>query len=168
MGNDAPGGNQCYILANDEGQAAEDLDLVKKLIAVNPLLAERLDIKAKAIERRDGRGFLKILPAQFAVGEHGKTFRFAGIHGYRDWTLLEAMQPDPTRADALTWITSYASIYHKPGVPLFDLCQQGRAGADPRLVFSWYAADYTTDPDFAGADPETRANPSRGRRGDPS
>ncbi len=72
------------------------------------------------------------------------------------------MQPDPTRPHALTWITSYASIYHKPGVPLFDLCQQGRAGRDPRLVFSWYAADYTTDPDFAGADPETRANPPRG------
>jgi hypothetical protein len=170
VGNDARGGNQCYILANDEGQAAEDLDLVKKLIAVNPLLAERLEIKAKAIERRDGRGFLKILPAQFAVGEHGKTFRFVGfdeIHGYRDWSLLEAMQPDPTRPDALTWITSYASIYHKPGVPLFDLCQQGRAGRDPRMVFSWYAADYTTDPDFANADPETRANPSRGTWVDP-
>src|SRR4029453_11105808 len=61
-----------------------------------------------------------------------------------------------------TWITSYASIYHKPGVPLFDLCRQGRAGRDPRMLFSWYAVDYTTDPDFANADPETRANPSRG------
>ena len=33
-----------------------------------------------------------------------------------------------------------------PGVTLFDLCAGGRAGTDPRMLFSWYAADYTTDP----------------------
>ncbi len=72
------------------------------------------------------------------------------------------MQLDPTRPDAQMWITSYASLYHRPGVPLFDLCRIGRAATDPRMVFSWYAADFTTDPDYAGLDPETRANPSRG------
>lgn len=159
-------GAQCYLLANDEGQAADDLDLAKKLIAVNPLLSERyLTVKQKEIVRQDGRGFLAILPAGDVVGSHGKTYRFCGfdeIHGYRTWDLLEAMQLDPTRPDAVQWITSYASLYHKPGVPLFDLCAQGRAGRDPRMFFSWYAADYTTDPDFADAAPETRANPSRG------
>jgi len=30
------------------------------------------------------------------------------------------------------------------------------------MFFSWYAADYTTDPALADTDPETRANPSRG------
>ncbi len=171
VANDSPGGNQCYLLANDEGQAADDLSLVKKLIAVNPLLADRLTIKQKVIERRDGRGLLMILPAQDVAGSHGKTYRFAGfdeIHAYRTWDLLEAMQLDPTRTDALMWITSYASIYHKPGVPLFDLCAQGRAGRDPRMLFSWYAADFSTDPDFAEADPETRANPSRGSWTDPN
>ena len=59
--------------------------------------------------------------------------------------------PDADRALA---ITSYASIFHKPGEPLFDLCAIGRAQRDPRIYFSWYAADYTTDPDFAAADPE--------------
>jgi hypothetical protein len=134
------------------------------LIAATPLLGERLVVRQKLIERADARGFLMILPAQDVAGTHGKTYRFAGfdeIHGYRSWDLLEAMQLDPTR-DALMWITSYASIYHKPGVPLFDLMQQGRAGADSRMFFSWYAADYTTDPDYVEADPETRANPSRG------
>jgi len=28
------------------------------------------------------------------------------------------------------------------------------------MLFSWYAADYTTDPDCADAMPEVRANPS--------
>src|SRR5262249_27725074 len=145
VANDDPAGNQCYILANDEGQAADDLSLAKKLIECNPLLSERLVIRQKSIVRRDGRGFLQILPAGDIVGTHGKTFKFCGfdeIHGYRTWDILEAMQPDPTR-HSLTWITSYASIYHKPGVPLSDLCRQGRAGTDPRMLFSWYAADFT-------------------------
>lgn len=164
LGNDPAGGNQCYLLANDEGQAGDDLSLAKKLIAVNETLSDRLVVRQKQIERRDAKGFLAILPAQDIAGSHGKTYDAAGfdeIHGYRTWDIFEALQLDPTRPDALMWVTSYASIFHKPGVPLFDLCQQGRAGADPRMLFSWYAADYTTDPDFATADPETRANPSR-------
>jgi hypothetical protein len=57
------GGNQCYILANDEGQASDDLELAKKLIRVNPILDNMVEIKLKIIERKDGRGFLQILPA---------------------------------------------------------------------------------------------------------
>ena len=41
------------------------------------------------------------------------------------------------RPDAQLWITSYASIFHRPGVPLIDLCRIGRAGDDPRMLFSW-------------------------------
>jgi hypothetical protein len=167
---DAPAGNECYLLANDEDQAGDDLSLAKKLVAVNPVLSDWLKPCAKVIERRDGAGFLEILPAQDIVGTHGKTFRFCGfdeIHGYRTWDILEAMQPDPTRLDALTWITSYASIYHRPGVPLFDLCLAGRRGDDPRMLFSWYAGDYTTDPDCTDLDPEARANPSRTSWNDP-
>src|SRR4029453_13107605 len=76
--------------------------------------------------------------------------------------LLEAMQLDPTRTDALMWVTSYASIYHRPGVPLFDLLATGKRGADPRMFFSWYAADYVTDPAFENLSPEGKANPSAG------
>jgi hypothetical protein len=41
--------------------------------------------------------------------------------GCRTWDLLEAMQLDPARRDSQMWVTSYARIYQKPGVPLFDL-----------------------------------------------
>lgn len=163
------GGNQCYCLANDEGQAADDLELAKKLIRANPVLAEAVTIRQKIIQRRDGKGFLEILPAQDVAGSHGKTYLFAGfdeIHEYRTWDLLEAMQLDPTRPDAMMWVTSYASIYHKPGVPLFDLCAAGWRGDDPRMLFSWYAADRTTDPAFENALPEDRANPSKDSWGD--
>ncbi len=165
VANDSAGGNQAYLLANDSDQAGDDLELAKKLLSVNPLLAQAVGVRQKTIERVDGKGFLEILPAQDIAGTHGKTYKFAGfdeIHAYKDWDLLEAMQLDPTRTDAVMWATSYASIYHRPGVPLFDLCAAGRAGKDPRMLFSWYASDYTTDADFATVDPETRANPSRG------
>lgn len=154
-------GNDAYLLANDEGQAADDLSLAKKLIYANPMLAHEVQVKLKSIERLDGRGELRILPAGDVSGSHGKTYLFVGfdeIHGYRTWDLFEALAPDPTRPDALTWITSYDTIYNAPGVPLHDLKRQ--ALVDPRMHFSWYSGDLCTDPAFALLEPEERANPS--------
>jgi hypothetical protein len=165
LASDPPAGYDAdrSLLANDGDQAGDDLALAKKLVKANAVLQEWLRVKRDVIERRDGRGFLEILPAGDVVGTHGKSRRFVGydeIHGFRTWDIFEAMQPDPHRLDAQQWITSYASLFHRPGVPLFDLCQAGRAGSDPRMLFSWYAADFTTDPDFADTSPEERANPS--------
>lgn len=167
---DSPGGNQCYLLANDEEQAGDDLELAIKIVRANPPLSDSCTILRKEIVRKDGKGSLLILPAGDVAGAHGKTYLFAGfdeIHGYKTWDILEAMQLDPSRPDATVWITSYASIYHRPGVPLFDLCAKGWAGQDPRMFFSWYAGDKTTDQDFKDADPESRANPSRVSWADP-
>ncbi len=168
---DSPAGSQVYIVANDEDQADDDLELARKLLKANASLDALVSPpKAGLIERRDGDGFIQILPARDAVGQHGKTYRLLAvdeIHGYRNWDLLEALAPDPTRPDTQQWITSYASLFHKPGVPLFDLMHAGKTGTDPRMLFSWYAADYTTDPDFAEAAPEDRANPSRESWGNP-
>src|SRR5215469_4141190 len=166
----SPQGNDCFILANDEGQAADDLDLAKKLIRANPVIAREVEVRAKEILRRDGAGRMQILPARDVAGAHGKTYLFVGfdeIHAYRDYGLIEALAPDPTRHDALTWITSYAGIRHAAGIPLFDLMQAGRSGDDPRMFFSWYGADFTTDPAFANTTPELRANPSMSSWGNP-
>jgi len=156
-------GNNCYILANDEGQAGDDLELAKKLVAANPELSDVLEVLRIEIRRRDGRGSLQILPARDAIGQHGKTAIFLGfdeIHGYKTHDLMEALAPDPTRADALVWVTSYDTIFNTPGVPLVDFKAIGKAGTDPRMLFSWYSGDYCTDPAFADLEPELRANPS--------
>ena len=173
-------GNQCYVLANDLDQANDDLALAKKLIEsrdpktlwlkpLNPLLNDELVIKQRLIERKDGKGFLEILPAGDVKGSHGKVYVFCGydeIHGYKTWDLMEALALDPTRHDSIQWITSYASIYHRPGVPLFDLFARGKSGKDRRMYFSWYAADFTTDKSCESLSPEERANPSRESWGD--
>jgi hypothetical protein len=159
----SPQGNDCFVLANDEGQAADDLDLAKKLVTANRIIARELELRAKEIIRCDGGGGMQILPARDVAGAHGKTYSFVGfdeIHAYRSHDLFEALAPDPTRLDALTWVTSYAGIRHAPGIPLYDFMQAGRRGDDPRMFFSWYGADFTTDPDFADSSPEQRANPS--------
>jgi hypothetical protein len=156
-------GNTCYVLANDEGQAADDLALAKKLVAVNAALAAEVDVFQKEIRRKDERGSLMILPARDIAGAHGKTAMFIGydeIHSYRTYDLFEALSPDPTRANSLVWVTSYDSIYQSPGIPLYDFKAIGRAGTDPRMLFSWYSGDDCTDPDFAALEPELRANPS--------
>jgi hypothetical protein len=156
-------GNDGYIFANDEGQAADDLALAKKLISANAILDQEVTVNAKAIERNDGKGALRILPAKDVAGSHGKTFLFVGfdeIHAYRNHDLFEAMALDPSRPDALMWITSYAGIRHALGIPLFDLMLAGKRGDDPRMFFSWYGGDFTTDPALADAEPERRANPS--------
>ena len=62
--------------------------------------------------------------------------------------------------DALIWITCYAGIRHAPGIPLYDFMAAGKRGDDPRMFFSWYGGDFTTDPALADATPEERANPS--------
>jgi phage terminase large subunit-like protein len=157
-------GNDAFILANDEQQAGDDLSLAKKLIRANAELDAEVTCNAKEIVRNDGQGVLRILPARDAVGAHGKTYGFVGfdeIHGYRNHDLFEALAPDPTRLDALVWITSYAGIRHAPGIPLYDFMQTGKRDDDPRMFFSWYAGDYTTDSNVPeGVTPERRANPS--------
>ncbi|HWV41314.1 hypothetical protein [Pseudorhodoplanes sp.] len=157
-------GNDGLIAGNDEDQAAQDLALAKKLILANPTeLAPELECLTSEIRRRDGRGSLQILAARNVIGQHGKTALFIGydeVHGYRSWDLFEALAPDPTRTDVLQWITTYDTIFNRPGIPLFDLKKAARAGEDDRMLFSWYSGTFSTDPALADAEPEVRANPS--------
>jgi hypothetical protein len=156
-------GSDGFILANDQDQAADDLSLAKKLVACNPDLAAEIVVYANELRLRDGSATLKVLPAKDIAGAHGKSAAFIGydeIHGYKDWSLMEALQPDPTRPEALQWVTSYASLFNTAGAPLHDLLEIGKSGKDKRMLFSWYSGDLCTDPAFTDLDPILRANPS--------
>lgn len=160
---ESPQGNDCFLLANDGDQAADDLTLAKKLIAANKILSNEVTVKQRVIERNDGKGRLEILPYNDAIGAHGKTYLFVGydeIHGYRKWDIFEALAPDPSRRDARQLCATYDSIYNTAGAPLFDLKLMAKRGEDPRMYVSWYSGDWCTDPDYADKEPEQRANPS--------
>src|SRR5215510_9793879 len=157
--------NTCYIVANDADQARDDLQIAKLILKANPIIGDRVTVRKDTIERKDGNGVLQILPKGDVAGAHGKSYRFLGfdeIHAYEDHAIFEALAIDPTRREAQVWVTSYATLKHQPGVPLHDFTELARAGTDSRLLHSWYAADYCTDPDMADKTPEERANPSMG------
>ncbi|SEE37331.1 hypothetical protein SAMN05444161_5569 [Rhizobiales bacterium GAS191] len=159
---ESPQGSDALVLANDEEQAGNDLDLAKKLVAVNPTLAGELEVLQKEIRRRDGKGSLMILPAGDVKGLHGRSAAFIGydeIWALKNFDLFEALAPDPTRY-CLQWITSYDTIYTSNDVPLVALKASGWANDDSKLLFSWYSGDKCTDPAFAELEPELRANPS--------
>lgn len=164
-------GNDIYLLASDLGQAKDDLQILKKLIRINPLLLREVVIKQHSVERIDGRGVFEVLPGGDISGSHGKTalmIAYDEVHTYRDWSLFEALSPDPSRLDCLVWVTSYASLYHREGAPLHDLLAQARRGEDPRLYFSWYSSSFTTDATLENAEPEQKANPSMASWNNPS
>ena len=144
-------GSDGLIAANDAGQALDDMGLARKLVGCNPILESEIEVLASELRLRDGSATLKIVPARDVVGSHGKSAAFIGfdeIHGYRDWSLIEALSPEPTRS-TLVWITSYASIFNIPGAPLYDLMQIGKSDTDPKMFFSWYSGDFTTDANSA-------------------
>jgi hypothetical protein len=71
---------------------------------------------------------MRILPSRDAVGLHGKTSAFTGfdeIHGFRNYDIFGALALDPTRPDALWWITSYDTIWNAPGTDV------GNPAAEP-------------------------------------
>ena len=135
--------NQVYFVASDLAQAADDLDLTKLLVRRNPMLQAELTIKSNVVERKDGRGFIEILPARDAAGLHGKTYlcSWSSMNSTRRKTydLLMALELDRTRPDAMQWFASYASLYRHAGIPLVDMLKQHEAKSDPRLYVSWYS-----------------------------
>lgn len=135
-------GNQVFFVASDLGQANDDLDLCKKLIRCNPVLEAELVIQRNVIERKDGQGFVEILPAGDAPGLHGKTYLFLVVdelHTQRTYAVLEALEHDRTRLDGQQWFATYAPVSPMPGQPLVDLLKQHAAQSDPRLYVSWYS-----------------------------
>jgi hypothetical protein len=135
-------GNQCYFIASDLGQANDDLELTKIVIRCNPVLADEVILKSNVIERRDGKGFLEILPAQDVAGLHGKTYLWKGhdeLHTMQNYSVLEALELDRTRPDAVASFASYASLSRHAGVPLVDMLKQHERRSDPRLFVAWYA-----------------------------
>jgi len=135
-------GNQVYFVASDLGQANDDLELAKLIIRRNPMLDEELTVKSNVIERKDGEGFIEILPAGDAAGLHGKTYLLLvldELHTQKDYRLLEALEIDRTRPDAQQWFASYASLFRASGVPINDMLKQHEQRTDPRLFVSWYS-----------------------------
>ena len=54
-------GCQIIYVANDEGQADENLDFTKKLYRCNPILTDAVTVKSNVIELKNGEGYCQCL-----------------------------------------------------------------------------------------------------------
>ena len=97
-------GNQCYVLANDEDQAGTTFLPFARTGQHEPVLLDALSVKQKMMERKDGNGFLEVLPAGDILGATGRpTYcrRSTNLRGYRTGDILDALPFDAARTDAL-------------------------------------------------------------------
>jgi hypothetical protein len=131
-----------------KGQAADSLTLARP-VAANVIIAREVEVRAQEIIHRGGKrshadpaGARCLWCARQDLPVHG----FDQIHAYRAYGLIEALAPDPTWLDAVAWITGYSGIRHSSGITLHDLMPAGRRSDDARVFFSWYGADFATDP----------------------
>ena len=84
------------LFAFDEQQSKQNLDLLKKIIAANPLLNDALILRQKDVERKDGGGIIENRAGGDYKGTHGGTSdadALDEVHTLSDWRLLEALQP---------------------------------------------------------------------------
>ena len=77
-------GSDGFIVGNDEGQAADDLSLAKKLVEANPNLRAELEVYQKEIRRRDGRGALEICQRRTWSGSTARLLLSSATTRYMD------------------------------------------------------------------------------------
>lgn len=147
-------GCQVVYVANDEGQADENLDFTKKLYRANPIMLDAVRIKSNVIELKDGSGYIEIVASKNADGLHGRSYRllcFDELHAQTDYRVLEALELDPTRLDAQQLFASYSPLTPRPGIPITDMLAQHRDGVDPRFfVFSRSGSIEDANPALGG------------------
>jgi hypothetical protein len=155
-------GCQIIYVANDKGQASDNLDFTKKLYRVNPILMDEVNIKSNIIEKKDGTGYIEIVASGDADGLHGRSYRllcFDELHAQTDYRVLEALERDPTRPDAQQLFASYSPLTPKPGTPIVDILRQYHDGVDPRLfVFSRSGSIEEANPAMGGPLGSTHAD----------
>ena len=104
------------------------------------------------------------------MGQHGKSYRFVGydeIHGYRTGTSSKRCSRTRTGSTRSSGSRRYASLFHRPGVPAFDLIASARRA--PTRGCSSLGTAATTPPTRSSRtkSPEERANPSMASWEDP-
>lgn len=153
-------GCQIIYVANDEGQADENLDFTKKLYRCNPILTDAVTVKSNVIELKNGEGYIEIVASGNTDGLHGRSYRllcFDELHAQTDYRVLESLELDPTRPDAQQLFASYSPLVPRPGIPITDILAQHTAGLDTRLyVFSRSGSIEQANPAMGGPLGSTR------------
>lgn len=130
---------EVYGAAGSKDQAKIIFRQTIQAIQRNPVLENEVHIFKDAIERKDGRGFYRVLSAD-APKVHGLNPHMViwdELWNQRGYDLWEALTHSPARRQPLHFCVTYAGFDQHEGNLLWDLYQRGLAGSDLRMHFYW-------------------------------
>jgi phage terminase large subunit-like protein len=130
---------EIYSAAGDKEQARIIFDMTARVFRRSPLLEQEVKIFRDAIERRDGRGFYRVLSAD-APTAHGLNPHFVifdELWNQKSYDLWEALTHSPARRQPLHFCITYAGYSRVDVNLLWDLYQRGLGGEDSAMHFFW-------------------------------
>lgn len=130
---------EIYGCAGSRDQAKIIFGQTKKAIERSPILSNEVNIFRDVLERKDGRGFYRVLSSD-APRQHGLNASctiFDELWNQENYDLFEAMTTSPARKQPITFIVTYSGYHPWEGDLLFDLYSTGKAGTDPGMHFYW-------------------------------
>lgn len=144
---------EVFITAGDMDQAKIIYRMIKNAIKKNPALLELVNIKLNDIERKDDKGFLRVVSSD-ASGAHGvnpSMVIFDELWNQTSEDLFSALTLSPTKQNGMQLIISYAG-YDKDSL-LYRLYERGKKGDDKKMFFfhthknlaSWVDREYLAD-----------------------
>lgn len=131
---------EIYGCAGDKDQAKIIFNQTAKAFRRSESLYKEVNIYKDVIERKDGRGFYRVLSAD-APSAHGLNPHFVlwdELWNQRNYDLWEALTHSPARKQPLHFITTYAGYDQYDGNLLYDLYQRGLKKKD-RAMHCWWS-----------------------------
>ena len=128
---------EIYGTAGSKDQARIIFNQTKKAFQRSPILLNEVNIYRDVIERKDGRGFYRVLSSDAPL-QHGLNPHFViwdEIWNQPNYALWEALTHSPARKQPLHYVTSYVGYKPWEGDLCFDLFTAGRRGKDKRMHF---------------------------------
>jgi phage terminase large subunit-like protein len=129
---------EVYGAAGGKDQAKIIFSQTVKAIQRSPILANEVNIYRDIIERKDGKGFYKVLsadaPLQHGLNPYCVVFDELWNNTYDLW---EALTHSPARKQPLHFCVTYAGYQPWEGNLLYDLYLRGKSKKDPHMWFFW-------------------------------
>jgi len=128
---------EIYGTAGSKDQARIIFNQTAKAFQRSPILAGEVNIYRDVIERKDKRGFYRVLSSDAPL-QHGFNPHFVlwdEVWNQPNYNLWEALTHSPARKQPLHYVTSYVGYRPWEGDLCFDLFTAGKGGKDKRMHF---------------------------------
>lgn len=128
---------EIYGTAGSKDQARIIFNQTAKAFQRSPILLNQVDIYRDVIERKDKKGFYRVLSSDAPL-QHGLNPHFViwdEIWNQPNYGLWEALTHSPARKQPLHYVTSYVGYTPWEGQLWYDLFLRGKHGRDKKMHF---------------------------------